>query len=97
MGRSASATSFTNWRTRDHKEVDFVLYGERGLIAIEVKRSQSLREPDLDALRLFRHDYPVARGFLFYGGRQEYEVDGIRVVPLAGALPRLPDLLGHLS
>lgn len=81
------------WRTRDHREVDFVLYGERGLIAIEVKRTARFSRGDLDTLRLFKGDYPVARSFLFYGGTRAYEVDGIQVVPLARALPDLPTLL----
>ncbi len=81
------------WHTRDHKEVDFVLYGERGLLALEVKRSARFREADLASLRLFKRDYPVARCFLLYGGREDYQVDGIRVVPLAQALPRLGRLL----
>jgi predicted AAA+ superfamily ATPase len=82
------------WHTRDHREVDFVLYGERGLVAIEVKRSGFYREGDLATLRLFATDYPAARCFLFYGGDRAYDVDGIRVLPLAHALPRLPELLG---
>jgi predicted AAA+ superfamily ATPase len=81
------------WRTRDHKEVDFVLYGERGLVAIEVKRSGTYREADLATLRLFQGDYPMARCFLFYGGSRTYEIDGIRVLPLATALPELEALL----
>jgi predicted AAA+ superfamily ATPase len=82
------------WRTRDHKEVDFVLYGERGLFAFEVKRSPNFRDNDLSALRLFSHDYPVARCFLLHGGAKEYEVDGIRILPLANALPALGKILG---
>lgn len=81
------------WHTRDHKEVDFVLYGERGLLAFEVKRSARFRDGDLAPLRLFQRDYPMARGFLLYGGREEYEVDGLRVIPLARALPTLGQLL----
>jgi predicted AAA+ superfamily ATPase len=81
------------WRTRDHREVDFVLYGERGLIAIEVKRSGTFRDADLATLRLFREDYPAARCHLFYGGSRAYDVDGIQVLPLARALPELPGLL----
>jgi len=77
------------WRTRDQKEVDFVLYGDRGLVAIEVKRSPTFRERDLAELRLFAADYPVARCVLLYGGMREYIVDGIRVLPLASALPDL--------
>jgi predicted AAA+ superfamily ATPase len=81
------------WHTRDHKEVDFVLYGERGLAAIEVKRSGRFRADDLATLRLLGEDYPMARRLLLYGGPREYEVDGILVLPLATALPRLPELL----
>jgi predicted AAA+ superfamily ATPase len=77
------------WRTRDQTEVDFVLYDERGLVAIEVKRSPVFRERDLAALRVFASDYPVARCVLLYGGEREYVVDGIRVLPLASALPDL--------
>jgi uncharacterized protein len=81
------------WCTRDHKEVDFVLYGARGLLAFEVKRSAKFRDGDLSSLRLFSSDYPMARCFLLNGGDREYEVDRIRVLPLAKALPGLPELL----
>jgi predicted AAA+ superfamily ATPase len=81
------------WRTRDHKEVDFVLYGERGLLAIEVTRSSRFQERDLSSLKLFAADYPVARCLLFYGGQRTYEIDGIRVLPLTAALPSLAELL----
>jgi len=82
------------WHTRVHDEVDFVLYGPRGLVAIEVKRSGFYRAADLAGLRLLRDDYPKARCLLFYGGTRRYDVDGIAVLPLADALPRLPELLG---
>ena len=70
-----------------------MLYGELGLIAIEVKRSARYREQDLAGLRVFGDDYPMAHRYLFYGGEREYEVDGIRVVPVAKALPDLPIIL----
>ncbi|MBM4358311.1 MAG: ATP-binding protein [Deltaproteobacteria bacterium] len=82
------------WHTRDHREVDFVLYGERGLVAIEVKRASRWRDEDLASLRAFKADYPPARPFLFYGGTRRYEVDGIRILPLGDALRELPELLG---
>jgi predicted AAA+ superfamily ATPase len=81
------------WHTRDHREVDFVLYGARGLLAFEVKRTARFREAELASLHLFKGDYPMARCFLLYGGRDSYEVDGIRVLPLADALPALPTIL----
>ncbi len=81
------------WHTRDHREVDFVLYGPRGLLAFEVTRSAQFRSRDLDTLRLFQTDYPKARCFSLYGGNQPYEVDGIAVLPLGTALPELGRLL----
>jgi predicted AAA+ superfamily ATPase len=56
--------AISTWRTRQHVEVDFVLYGERGF------------------------------QLLLYGGDRPYELDGIRVEPLADALPRLATILG---
>jgi hypothetical protein len=85
------------WHTRDHHEVDFVLYGERGLVAIEVKRSGFWRDGDLAALRLLRGDYPKARCMLLYGGSKSYEVDGVSVLPVATAMAEMPELLGHAS
>lgn len=83
------------WHTRDHHEVDFVLYGPHGLLAFEVKRSSSYRARELDPLRLFKKDYPMARCTLLYGGSNSYEVDGIRVLPLATCLPELGRLLSE--
>lgn len=83
------------WRTPKGDEVDFVLYGERGLHALEVKRTATFRESDLASLRKFKADYPVAQCKLLYLGKRRYELpDGIQVVPVADALPALPDLLG---
>jgi predicted AAA+ superfamily ATPase len=81
------------WRTRDQKEIDFVLYGERGLVAIEVTRSARFRDRDLAALKLFAADYPMARGVLLYGGHRSYTIGAIRVLPLASTLPNLADLI----
>jgi len=81
------------WRTSDGVEVDFVLYGERGLHAFEVKRSSVFRETDLTGLRLFCADYPAARGHLFYGGTKRYRYDSIEVVPLGEGLATLGTML----
>ena len=77
------------WRTGDDKEVDFVMYGERGLHAFEVKRSSRFTEADLAGLRLFCADYPEARGCLFYGGTMHYKFDAIDVIPLGEGLAGL--------
>ena len=46
------------WRTRSNLEVDFVLYGPLGLLAIEVKRSTQVQPKHTRALREFKKDYP---------------------------------------
>ncbi len=82
------------WHTRQRDEVDFVLYGERGLHAFEVKLTSTFRPADLAGLRAFRDEYPVAKCRLLYGGERAYEVDGFEVLPVAEALPKLGALLG---
>ena len=81
------------WRTASKHEVDFVIYGPAGLIAIEVKRSDRLRDKDLQSLRLFGKDYPQATTYVFYGGDQRYQIGEIEVIPLTQALPQLDNLL----
>ncbi len=81
------------WRTPEGAEVDFVLYGPRGLHAIEVKRSSRFSEADLAVLRVFCADYPEAKGWLFYGGTKRYRFGAIEVLPVIDALPRLATLL----
>ena len=45
--------SLSFWRTQRGDEIDFILYGEKGLLAIEVKHSDRVRREDLAALELF--------------------------------------------
>ncbi len=77
------------WRTGDDKEVDFVMYGPRGLHAFEVKRSSRFAESDLAALQLFCADYPEAQACLFYGGTMRYRFGPIEVMPIADGLAGL--------
>ena len=83
------------WRTHTGLEVDFVLYGPRGLLAFEVKRKRQLAGHDLRSLRAFIEDYPVARAYVLYNGDHETHLDGITAMPLARALPRLPEILSQ--
>jgi len=81
------------WRTSNGREVDFVLYGDDGLIAVEVKRAGTIRRNDLKGLLAFAGDYPMAKLYLFYGGsRRQYE-GGIEMIPLTEALKKLAELL----
>lgn len=82
------------WRTQGGLEIDFVLYGPRGLLAIEVKRSSHIERKDTRALREFRKDYPPAQCFIFYGGSVPLHMDGITALPLEAALRNLSRLLG---
>ena len=81
------------WRTSDGTEVDFVLYGPRGLLAFEVKRSSRYARGDLTGLRALKADYPVAQCYLFYGGEHVRQEEGIRVLPLQQGFRELARIL----
>lgn len=66
-----------------------MLYGERGLHAIEVKRTARVTEAGLRGLRLFLADYPQAKARLLHGGTRRSHDGGIDLVPIAEALPEL--------
>jgi predicted AAA+ superfamily ATPase len=82
------------WRSQKKEEVDFVLYGKPGLIAIEVKRSPRFREQDLLGLREFLADYPVAKAYLLYTGSDRLKYGAIDVLPLEDAMK---DWLGLIN
>jgi len=76
------------WRTQAKEEVDFVLYGPRGIHAFELKHADRVRGEDTSSLKLFLHDYPSAKCHLLYLGNEEYHEDGVSVIPLETALRR---------
>lgn len=80
--------SLSFWRTRSGSEVDFVLYGESGFHALEVKRSGVVHPRDLSGLRAFAADYPEATPVLLYGGRRTL-TNGIICLPYEGFLRSL--------
>jgi uncharacterized protein len=77
------------WRTRSGVEVDFVVYGESGFFAIEVKNSGTVRTADLRGLRAFVQDYPECRPLFLYRGSDTLEIDGISCIPVEEFLTRL--------
>ena len=81
------------WRTRTNLEIDFVLYGPRGLLAIEVKRSPQVQFKQTRALREFKKDYPPARCYVFYGGTVPQYIEDITVLPIEHALKNLDRIL----
>jgi predicted AAA+ superfamily ATPase len=69
------------WRTRGGSEVDFIVYGDMGFLAIEVKNSRRVDKPDLRGLRAFLDDYPEAEAGLIYQGEERRRIDGIWCIP----------------
>lgn len=82
------------YRTLSKHEVDFVLYGDDGFFAFEVKAGSRLRVDDLDHIKEFAMDYPQARCFVLYGGNEDLRTDeGVEILSVKKALPRLGEIL----
>ncbi|MCP5505437.1 MAG: ATP-binding protein [Chlamydiales bacterium] len=81
------------WRTQAQHEVDFVLYGNRGLFGFEIKRAKTIAQEDLRSLKLFGEDYPEAKRYILYGGKDKLYFDGITALPFEQALKELLILL----
>jgi uncharacterized protein len=81
------------WRTQSGREVDFVFYGERGLIAVEAKSSSYIENKDLGGLRAFQQDYPMAKCYMIYGGKMHRYQHDISIIPMSEALMNLPRIL----
>ncbi len=60
------------WRTRAGLEVDFVVYGEKELVAIEVTNTAKVSSHDLQSLTTFIKDYPEARAVLLYRDQEQF-------------------------
>ncbi len=70
-----------------------MLYGPRGLLALEVKRSSRYTRSDLTGLRAFKADYPEARCYLLYGGDVPRQEQDVQVLPIKPFLSRLSRIL----
>lgn len=81
------------WKTASQLEIDFVLYGDRGLVLVEIKRTRKLKPAHFRALREFMRDYPMSKAFIFFGGQHIEERENILCIPFRKALNQLPDLL----
>lgn len=81
------------FRTASGVEVDFVLYGERGIVGIEVKLNDHFNNTMIRGLENFARDYPEAKLYLIYTGDRTLYIGNITVLPLTYALRHLPDLL----
>lgn len=81
------------WHTANQVEVDFILYGSRGLKAFEVKRTSRISESMLRGLRIFQKDYPSAESYFIYGGKRKFYEGNITILPVEDALAKLSDIL----
>ncbi len=81
------------WRTANGHEVDFILYGEKGLIGIEIKRAAKIRNQEFRGLKTFSKDYPMAALYMFYGGDKKRVVGNVELIPINQAIVSLPDIL----
>ena len=82
------------WRTVSGVEVDFIIYGEDALIAIEVKHSENITAKMTKGLVSFSEDYPMAKLYVFYRGSSiNYLSNGIVAIPVVEALLKLPHIL----
>jgi predicted AAA+ superfamily ATPase len=80
------------WRSRGGVEVDFILYGEQGIYAIEVKNTDKIRSDDLRSLREFRRDYPSGYSIFLYRGNDRLLRDNVLCLPCNDFLKELdPD------
>jgi len=81
------------WRTSNKVEVDFVLYGSRGIKAFEIKRTAKVQKEDLAGLKALLRDYPKADTYLIYGGKRRMREGPIEIIPIDECLRKLPDFL----
>ncbi len=84
------------WRSRSGLEVDFILYGEKGFYAIEVKNSAKLKPEHLKSLNAFKKDHPQAQTLLLYRGSERLKIQGHLCLPcetfFAELLPDRPPI-----
>lgn len=81
------------YKTAAGYEVDFIVYGERGLLAFEIKRSRKIAKEMFRGLRIFQKEYPMARCYLIYGGDRKMRDGNVGIWPLEEALKNLDKLL----
>ena len=70
------------------------MYGERGLIGVEVKLSEKIKREDLKSLLELKSDYPMAKVFLLHGGSVRHRIDGVDVLPVAEFLTGMDEFCG---
>ncbi len=82
------------FRTVAGSEVDFVIHGKDKLLAIEIKNSPRFSSSWLRGLKQFGKDYPEAKMYLLYTGRERLYVKGVEVVPIGEFLREMSHFMG---
>ncbi|MCH9625944.1 MAG: hypothetical protein S4CHLAM123_11290 [Chlamydiales bacterium] len=77
------------WRTKGGLEVDFIVYGEDGFWAIEVKNGTKISPKDLRGLKNFIEDYPECKPILLYRGNTPLQEDKVICLPCEDFLKKL--------
>ena len=75
--------------------MDFIAYGEKKLLAFEVKSKKRISNKDFTGLKAFKKDYPIAKCYVIHLGEKREYHDDIEVIPLQEALHMLPNLLDY--
>lgn len=83
------------WMTSNNTEVDFVLYGNKGILAFEVKRTAKISTAMFKGLKAFKGDYPQAKAYFIYGGERILREGNIEIIPVKEAVKKLPEILGQ--
>ena len=78
---SHSSYNIYYWRTKAGTEVDFIIYGEEGFWAIEVKNTQNIRGNELRPLKTFHKDYPECNPLFVYRGNEKRLIGNILCLP----------------
>lgn len=81
------------YRTATGQEVDIIVYGKRGLLAFEIKRTGKVKNEMLRGMRAFQQEYPEAKCYFIYGGHRNLREGDIEILPIETALRDLPKIL----
>lgn len=81
------------WRTANSIEVDFILYGTKGIKAFEIKRGRRISKDMLRGLKAFLNDYPMAKAYFIYGGEKYMREGDIEIIPISSIFKKLPQIL----
>ena len=81
------------WRTTTGTEVDFIVYGDNGLFAFELKHRDHVKPKDFTGLKAFKKEYPMAQCYLVHAGEEKAIFGDITSLPIKEALLTLPEIL----